>query len=271
MGTSGSFGGSGGPDARNLRDTIADWLTDDSNEQHLFDDSQPTTPGERVPVPPRSFDLTPALRLLLRSRSNAADGPGGGGGSGGSAGGGAGRSSGGASRSVGRLSRAAGRASGLALAYNSGDRDALEQAGLDYDQLRLLNDPLAVGFAIVDAAFDTQPDSTIDDSEAREIVAAVVEWILDAPVGSQPSVEDVVRKAIETIVADVTLTEIASTISKKGSSFESRRSAEQMVRGLAEEHAAQVKLTATGATGSELADAIESGIGDLARIMGVDS
>ena len=62
MGTSGSFGGSGGRDAADLRDSIADWL-DDSDARGTPTDDSPATdrkgepgadaqdqPGQRLPI-----------------------------------------------------------------------------------------------------------------------------------------------------------------------------------------------------------------------------
>ena len=274
MGTSGSFGGSGGRDAADLRDSIADWLDGLDGPGTPTDGApagdgpgEPNAPDGRLPI-----DIAPALRVLLRPRGGGggADGPGGGGG-GGRTTGGAGRSSGGVTRSVGRVSRAAGRAGRLTLAYSSGDRDVLTRAGLDYDELRALGDPVSIGIKIVEAAFETQADSTIDDSEARDIVAGVVDWILEQPAGRAPSPEDVVRKSIEVTIAEVTLTEIAARIHAEGATYEQRRAAEQMVRDLAAEVASQAILTPTGATEQEMSTAIENGLRDLGKIFGVDS
>lgn len=278
MGTSGSFGGSGGRDAADLRDSIADWLdgldgpgplgdgapAGDGLGEPGADTGRPNQPDGRRPI-----NIAPALRVLLRPRGGGggADGPGGGG----RAAGGAGRSSGGVTRSVGRVSRAAGRAGRLALAYSSGDRDVLTRAGLDYDELRALGDPVSIGIQIVEAAFETQADSTIDDSEARDIVAGVVDWILEQPEGQAPSPEDVVRKSIEVTIAEVTLTEIVARIHAEGATYEQRRAAEQMVRDLAAEVASQAILTPTGAIEQEMSAAIENGLRDLGKIFGVDS
>lgn len=279
MGTSGSFAGSGGKDAQDLRQSIADWLDDavapDTAEAGPKTEDGNIPPEQSVDGQPAAnrpdLDLRPALRLLLGGgrRGSGTDGPGGIGGGRATAGGG--RSSGGASRSVGRVSRAAGRAGRLALAYSAGDRQALERAGLDYDQLRVLNDPVEIGYKIVEAAFETRPDGTIEDSEEREIVAVVVEWILQSPDGQAPSPEEVVRKAIETIIADTVLTEVGKTIRENGPTQADRRAVEERIRDTAEVYAQQVTLTATGASEREMADAIENGIRELGRIFGVDS
>lgn len=279
MGTSGSFGGSGGKDAGDLRDNIAAWLdtaggpggadgADTSGADGADHSSDPPSPG--TPGQPR-VDLGPALRVLLNSRGRGgrSDGPGGGGG--GSRGGGGGRSSGGATRSVGRVSRAAGRAGRLALAYSSGNREALREAGLNYDELQSLGDPVAIGLKIIETAFEAQADSTLADAEERDIVATVVEWILEQPADHPPTPEDVVRKSIETTIAETALTEVSATIYAKDASFEKRRSLERQIRDVAAEYAAQATLNPAGATEQQMAQAIENGIRDIGQIFGVTS
>lgn len=283
MGTSGSFGGSGGKDAKDLRDNIAAWLDGDGDgdgggfggdEGSAAADGNPDgavnpqgTPGGGTPPP---IDLGAAVRLLLRSRGGGGDGPGGGGG-GARDGGGGGRSSGGVTRSVGRVSRAAGRAGRLALAYSSGDRAVLQDAGLNYDELRALGDPVAIGLKIVEAAFEAQADSTLADAEERDIVAEVVAWILEHPADRAPTPEDVVRKTIESAITEAALTEISSTMYDKAATFAERQSVEQQIRDVAAEYAAQADLSSTGATEQEMATAIETGIRDIGIIFGVDA
>lgn len=280
MGTSGSFGGSGGKDANDLRDNISDWLDgvgepgspDGGDAGDGGGDDRPSDPGvAHQPNQRPQIDLSPALRVLLRPGGRGgSDGPGAGGG-GARGGGGGGRSSGGASRSVGRVSRAAGRAGRLALAYSAGNREALREAGLNYDELTALGDPIAVGIKIVEAAFETQADSTIADAEERDIVAAVVEWILEQPADHQPSPEEVVRKAIETTIAETALTEVSATIYAKAASPERRRSLERQIRDVAAEYAAQAALSPGGATERDMSRAIENGIRDIGQIFGVES
>jgi hypothetical protein len=278
MGTSGSFGGSGGKDARDLRDNIAEWLDGLGNPgsanaadsggsdgvDRPFNPTPPGTPGQQPQV-----DLGPALRVLLRSSGGRGDGPGGGGG--GARGGGGGRSSGGAIRSVGRVSRAAGRAGRLALAYSSGNREVLRESGLNYDELRALGDPIAIGIKIIETAFNAPADSTMADAEERDIVAGVVAWILEHPADGPPTPEDVVRKSIETTIAEAALTEVSATVYVKDVSFEKRRSVERQIRDVAAEYAAQATLSPIGATEQEMSRAIENGIRDIGKIFGVTS
>ncbi|WP_227412052.1 hypothetical protein [Cryobacterium sp. BB736] len=123
----------------------------------------------------------------------------------------------------------------------------------------------------MEAAFEAKADSTIADAEERDIVAEVVAWILEHPGDRTPSPEDVVRKAIETTIAETALTEVSSTLHKKGASFAERQSIEQQIRDVAAEYAAQSDLSSTGATEREMATAIETGIRDIGIIFGADS
>lgn len=270
MGTSGAFGGSGGKDAKDLRDNIADWLTD-APAPAPTGDGETAPNGDGIPgvpaVPVPNVDLRPTIRILA-GRGGGGDGPGGGGSGASSGGNGAGgRSSGGAQRSVRSTSRAAGRAGALARAYASGDRATLEHAGLNYDELLSLGDMVAVGTRIVEAAFESQADSTLADDESRETVAEIVEWILEAPADQTPAPDDIVRRSIELIITNVTLTEVGERI-RAESSREKRRAAEQEIRDAAEVYAGQVSLTNTGASAQEISGAIEAGIKELGQIFG---
>lgn len=279
MGTSGSFGGSGGKDARDLRDNIVAWLdvvgergdaddidTDTADAADFPDNST----GSATSGQPPMVDLKPALSVLLNSGGGVerSDGPGGG--SGGNRGRSV-RSSGGVARSVGRMSRAAGRAGRLALAYSTGNRETLSEAGLNYDELQALGDPVAVGFKIIEIAFESQVDSTVADAEERDIASVVVDWILEQPADHLPTPEDVVRKTIETIIAEITLTEVTSMIYANNMHFEKRRTLERQIRDVAAEYAAQATLDPRGATEQQMVQAIESGVRDIAQIFGVAS
>lgn len=261
MGTSNGFRGSGGRDARDLREALADWLTDPptSAQDRPQDPDDDDVPGR--PVPP--INLISALRILARS-GGGGDGPGGGGRSSqdGSA-----RSSGGARRSLGSTSRATARAGALATAFASGDRETLSEAGLDYGELRALGDVVAVGSKIVDAAFSSQADGTIEDEESRVIAASVVEWILESPEGQTPTPDEIVRYSIELMITEVTLTEVGGSI-RAEPSRERRASSEQEIRESAQVYASQVSLTGTGATEREISHAIEGGVRELVSIFG---
>jgi hypothetical protein len=165
------------------------------------------------------------------------------------------------------MSRAAARAGGLASAYVAGNRDALAEAGLNYDELVTLGDPIEVGYRIAKAALDTN-DGTIESQEEGDIAAELIDWVLKAPADHRPSPEEIARKSIELIIAEATLTEIAERMRSTVAAKAERERVELMVRDAAEELAAQARLSPTGATIAELARAIESGIADLIGIFG---
>lgn len=267
MGTSGAFGGSGSKDAKDLRDSIADWLNDVPAAAPAAPDGgvDAAPPGQPVVAP--NVDLRPAIRIISGG-GRGGDGPGGG--AGGARGGGSGsggRSGGGATRSSSRTSRAAGRAGALARAYAVGDRATLEQAGLNYSELQALGSVVAIGTRIVEVAFDSRSDSTIADDESRETIAKVVEWILESPPDQTPTPDDIVRRSIELMITDVTLTEVGHTI-RAEPSREQRAETEQEIRYAAQVYASQVTLNATGPTEQEIAAAIQGGIDQLGRIFG---
>src|SRR5699024_10536310 len=137
-------------------------------------------------------------------------------------------------------------------AYSSGNRDALREAGLNYDELKALGDPLDIGIKIVETACEAQSGSTIADDEERSIVAEVVDWILQYSDDRLPTPEEVVRKSIATTIAQVALTEATATIYSASSSRQERQNLEQEIVDVAAAYAAQARLTSTGATEQEM-------------------
>ncbi|MGB3764345.1 MAG: hypothetical protein WA966_14115, partial [Ornithinimicrobium sp.] len=99
------------------------------------------------------------------------------------------------------------------------------------------------------------------------IVASIVEWILEAPADQTPSPDEIVRRSIELMIADVTLTEVGDRI-RAEPSRERRAEAEQEICDAAAVYASQVKLTTTGASEQEIAAAIEGGVRELGEIFG---
>lgn len=261
MGTVGSFSGSGGKPAKDLRDDVTDWL------DQLPAETRP--PNEEDADRPR---LNPAALLngvqLLRSRSSSGtggDGPsGGGGGGGGSSGGGAGsRSGGGASRSVAGSAASAGRAAAAAYAFATGDAASLERLGLDYGELRGLGNPIEVARRIVDAACGPRTDSSIEDHERRLVAADVAEWVAaEEEGGDLPSPEEIARRTIGTIIAEAVLVETGEQATK----HDHGDLAESEIRDAAEALAGQATLSIDGATEENFAQAIESGIETLREI-----
>ncbi len=269
MGTSGAFKGSGGKDAGSLRDAISDWLGGaDEAQQGQADTTTTDQPAEPDHLNPNA--LAPAARLWLRGPSGGSKGSGSGGGgatSGGGGSAGGGRSSGGVQRTVGRVSGPAGRAGALARAFATGDSPALEEAGLNYDELRALNDPLEVGRKITEVAFEGQPDGSIEDGEARLIVAELVSWIMDAPDGERPSPDQIVRYSIELMIAKAALTEVGDTIRKQSDPVK-RQEAEAEVRRGAKVLAGKLDLDGVGPSASDIARSIETSVQQLVDIHG---
>ncbi len=276
MGSSGAFKGSGGKDAGSLRDAIAEWLGDESSAtpsgEGAPQDSPDNSGSNDTPTTHLSPDaITPAIRLWSR-------GSGGGGSGGGSSGAsgsrqssseasGKSRGSGSVHRTVSSVAGPAGRASSLAQSFAAGDRQAIESAGLNFDELRQLNDPLEVGKQITAVAFDAQPDGTIEDSEARLIIAELVSWIMEAPEKQKPEPVDVARRSIELMIARATLTEVGDTIRKERDQGR-RQEAEREIRRAAQVKASKVNLNSIKASSADITKAIEDGVKQLAEIYG---
>lgn len=261
MGTSGAFKGSGGADAGSLRDSISAWLNDAPAGANAPDAgaADPDTADSGHPESLPGFDpasLAPVIRLWRRG--GGADGPGGAAGGGGSGRTG-GRSSGGPKRTVGRVAGPAGRASAMARAYVAGDRVGLERSGLDYDELRALNDPLEIGKRITDAAFETQPDGSIEDSEARIIVSDLVAWMMTAPESSPRQPHEIVRHTIELMIFQGTVNEVGATI-RAEKDRNKRRAIEAEIKSAAAVMASQVPLGDLGTTPAEISRAIETNV-----------
>lgn len=254
MGTSGAFTGSASPEAKDLRDSIADWLSDQTGSP------DPADQGSPAGMP--SSTIGSGIGLWGRGSGG---GGGGGASTGGGGSGGGGRSYGGVGRTVGRVSGPAGRAGSIARAYVAGDRGALEAAGLSYDELSRLGDPLEVGQRIADAAFDTLPDGSMADHEARLIVGDLIGWVLEASAGQEPSPEAVVRHTIELMVNRAILTEVGDSIRQEPDRAK-REATTQDIRNSAKVWAARADLSATGATPAEISAAIEGGVAELVQI-----
>ena len=161
--------------------------------------------------PPNQPPIRAASRAIGLFSSRATSGSGGGGGGGGGRGGG-GRS-GGARRSAVRSARSAGRAAAAAYAYGSGNREVLSELGLDYDELRSLDDPLELSRMIVDAACGPRSESTIDHEEQRWVAAKIAEWVFEEQdTGGLPQPDEIARKAIALIIFEAMATEAGELI-----------------------------------------------------------
>ena len=276
MGTSGAYTGAGGKAGKDTREGLSDWLDSLSGGP---DDGQngPNSDGieaGKKPVTHFPPKVVSGVMGLLRPRSTgvgSSDGPSTGGGGVGTGGGpgrsGSGRARAGSGRSTRRLASVSGRAAAGAFAYVRGDAAGLRSLGLDYGELRALNDPLEVTRRIVDAVCGQQADSRLEEAEERHVAASVADWILEQSEGGDlPDVDDVARYAIATVVSEVLASELGEALRHRPehvadvSEDELRDAAMVLVR--------QTELSALGPTGDELTKAIEEGIEKLREIYG---
>ena len=277
MGTSGSYTGAGGKAGKEVGDGLGDWLdglpvgagggdgTSASPDQGE-DGEQPVTE-----LPPKV--VTGLLGLLGRQSGGrgSSDGPGAGGGTGGRAtSGGTGRARAGSGRSLRRLASIGGRAGAGAHAFARGDAAELHSLGLDYAELRSLDDPLEVTRRIVDAACGQQTGSTLEEAEERYVAALVADWVLtQGELGDLPDADDVARFAIAAIIAEVLSSELGEAMHDRPD--EVADVADEELRNAAWVLAGQANLSSSGATAEELSSAVENGVETLRGIYGDES
>lgn len=277
MGTSGSYSGAGGKAGKEVSAGLGSWL--DSLPSGAGDGGAAPAQGDNThsrPVTQLPPQLVSGLLGLLRPAPGSGSGRGGG--AGGGIGGGGGRSSGGSGgggtkartgsgRSTSRLSSVGGRAAAGAYAFATGDRAALQGLGLGYDALRSLSDPFEVTRRIVDAVCGPRANSTLEEAEERYVAASVADWVLTQSAdGSPPEVDEVARYAIATIITEVISSEMSEALRERPG--EVAEVAESELKDAAFVLAGQATLSVSGATGAELAEAIESGIETLRTIYG---
>ena len=262
MGTSGSYSGSGGRPGRDVRREIGRWL-----------DGLPTSgppekdPGDRPPIQPPDRVARRAIGLF-GPRTGSGNGDGGGGTAVGTRGGG--RRTGGAQRSVVRASRSAGRAAAAAYAYGTANREVLADLGLNYDELRALDDPLDVSRRIVEAACGPISESTIDHDEQRWVAAKIAEWVLEEhEAGSLPEPDEIARKAIAFIIFEAIASEAGELITGADRPDWTIDWSEEELREATEVLSRRAELSVDGVTNAEFAKAIEDGIETLREIYGV--
>lgn len=279
MGTSGAYTGAGGRLGKDTSQGLSDWLDSlaggtDSGDSTPNRDDAGAGDKPATQLPPQAVS---GLLGLLRPRSSgggASDGPGAGGGAitarGGSAADGSGRARAGSGRSSQRLASVGGRAGAGAYAYVRGDAVALVALGLNYAELRALNDPFEVTRRIVNAVCGQQADGRLEEAEERYVAASVADWVLQqSDDGTPPEVDDVARYAIATIVAEVLSSELGAALRNRPD--EVVDVAEDELRDAARVLAEQTELSASGPTEDELTRAIEHGIERLRQIYGVRS
>ena len=278
MGTSGAYTGAGGKAGKDVEDGLGGWL-DSLPASGNSGDSAPTsdqTGDGGKPVTELPPQVVTGLLGLIRPRSTrggSSDGPGAGGS--GAAGsrstsGRAGRARAGSSRSVQRLASVGGRAGAGAYAFARGDEAGLHSLGLDYAELRALDDPLEVTRRIVDAVCGQQNDSTLEEAEERYVAALVADWVLtQVEEGDLPDADDVARFAIATIITEILSSELGQAIHDRPDQVADV--AEEELRNAAWVLAGQADLSSSGPTAAELTSAIEDGVEKLREIYGDES
>ena len=258
MGTSGSYSGSGGRPGRQLRREIGRWL-----------DGLPTNaPPGNEPLDRSRYQ--PPVRVARHAVGlfgpRIASGNGGGGGAGGGTRGGGGRT-GGAQRTVVRAARSAGHAAAAAYAYGTADRNALSELGLDYNDLRALDDPLEVSCRIVEAACGPRSESTIDHDEQRWVAAMIAGWVFqEQEAGTLPQPDEIARKAISFIIFEAMSSEAGELINGENRLDWTIAWIDEELRDAADVLSQRAQLSVEGVTNAEFTMAIEDGLETLRAI-----
>ena len=261
MGTSGAYTGAGGKPGKEVSEGLGEWLGGLPSGS-VGKGDRPESDGPKKPVtrlPPR---VVKGLVGLL-----GPTGSGGGGVAGRSvASGGSGRTRTGSGRSAHRLASVSSRAAAGAYAFVHGDAAGLRLLGLDYDELRGLDDPIEVTRRIVDAVCGHQANGALEVSEERYVAASVADWLLaESEHGELPDVDDIARYAMAAIVTEVLSSEIGAILHDQP---EMVADPEEELRDAAMVLAGQAEFSASGPTAEELTKAIEEGIEKLREIYG---
>ncbi len=248
MGTSSSYTGSTSKASSALRDGVSSW-------------SQDQTDGTKAPVP--QSVVAHVLNIPVFSRSPAGSGGGGAAGGGGRKGGGGTKKQSAPRRDAHAYSSTASRAAGLARAFREGDRDALADAGLDFDRLSELPSRSELVRAILEVVCDADMGSDIPAEEQRDIAAHLLDWMFDTE--ENPTLPDAVatsEHAIGLIVAEIFLSEAGEFFSTDAVSRE------EFISGVYEtsqQLAAGSNLAQTGASQRAIDKAIQRGLRWLRR------
>lgn len=261
MGSKDSFTGGGGKVGSDLREGIDDWLA-----------NLPGGPlSAATPNAPQSTDGSPtneaiaqlspraqrAARTALLFKTSS----------------GTGSSSRRAAdaqftRSAAGSARIAGRGAAAAYAYRTGDRDALRELGLDYDQLRANPNTLDVVYRIAQAICEELPPGTIETDEQLHIVAEIAEWIVEVDPQGGPTPAQIAQETLAVVLTWAFLTTTASELNTKDMSGPQREAFKNEVHAACEELAAAAKLDPSTPSATEFASAIESGLEFLQATFG---
>lgn len=270
MGTSGAYGGSGGRDWSNARDSLDGLIAEPGSEEEqatvmsglagaLSDwdgeipaDGEPD-PKQRAPVPERR----PFGRLVGSRSAGGGDGIGGGGG-GGDAGGGGRRGTGGR-RSRARAARVGGAVLAAGLAVRREDDGTLQTLGLSLTELQNLS-PLAQCSQILKALVGSGAD--IDENEmlsasSTALVAILIEEL--TPVAA-------VRLFIVEYVMEISATEFGARLREDGTGEVSVQ-VEDGLRSFVTARVDQIELDADRLGPQELQDAVFEALGSARDVL----
>ena len=276
MGTSGAYTGAGGKSGKEVQEGLGEWL-DSLPSSATADDSAPGSDDTKereesvIQLPPKVVSGLMGLLQPRSTRGSTSDGPGAGGGGiaprGRSTPGGSRRIRAGSGRSSRRLASIGGRAAAGAYAYATGDAAGLLSLGLDYGELRALDDPFEVIRRIVNAVCDQQADGKLEEAEERYVAASVADWVLEqSEEGELPDVDEVARYSIATIVTEVLSSELGEAL--RGRPEEVADIAQDELLDAAMVLARQAELNVSKPTADELTTAIEEGVEKLRLIYG---
>ena len=140
-------------------------------------------------------------------------------------------------------------------------------SGLDYDELRALDDPLEVSRKIVEAACGPRSESTIDHDEQRWVAAQIAEWVLEEQeADGLPQPDEIARKAIAFIMFEAIASEVGELINSGDRPEWTISLTDEELRDATEVLSQQAELSVDGVTNAEFAKAIEDGIETLREI-----
>ena len=228
MGSSGSYGGSGGKDWSRFRQDVDDWLntlpepekkspnedksiTKDDKDSQPKDD-QDTSPDEKAnEQDPAATQMLESFRRAFRSGSRGtADGPSSGGGLG--QGGGVRRSSrspSGSGRSIARASKVGGTVLSGVSGIRSGNAAALRSIGLDLAELESLN-PYQQAQRLFQVAIETDAVTTLEDDELQLAANRTAIWALKRE--QETDARSLVRRFVVEYVNEVFHTESGAVL-----------------------------------------------------------
>lgn len=247
MGTSGSYTGSGGKPARDLRNGVSNWLG--GIPLNLPPSGQS---GARNAHPIPGTVIINAIRLIVSSGDPNSSGNG----------------VGGAQRTIDAVADSTGIAAAASYAYVNGDNEVLDELGLNYDELRALGEPIEVMVRIVEAACGSLSDSTISHEEQRSVVANLAQWVLgQQSTGHTCQPEEIVRKAIALIIFEIIMSESGALMQAGERPTWIGEMVEGEVLEAAEVKAGRAELSIQGVTAQEFSRAIEAGIDSMRAIL----